>query len=141
MSAPKETTSTVIGVMLAVIGNSLQGLGFVLQKYSHNRLKIWNKKNPTKQKGYLTSKVWILGLITVICGSIVNAVALNFGPQSLILPLSSTTLLMNTILAIAFLKEPYNKFDMIGVIVVIVGTVLTIGIINLKYNTNIYMFL
>jgi len=122
----KSERETIAGVILALIGNGLQGFGFVMQKLGHNKLKEYNDKNLSKPKGYLTSCYWIFGFITVLAGSATNALALKYAAQSLVLPLSVTTLLVNTILAIIILKEPWNIFDVVGIIVIIVGTVLSV---------------
>ena len=135
-------TQTFIGVILALIGNGLQGFGFVLQKLGHNKLRDFNDKNPNNKRKYITSYYWISGFITVILGSFINALALKYAAQSLILPLSVTTLLVNTILAIIILKEPWNIFDIVGIIVIIIGTVLTVlcGPQSIQNNWTIISF-
>ena len=77
--APLKNTilRNIIGAVIALIGNALQGSGFVIQKYAHNKIKKYNETHKTKES-YVTSKTWLIGLVTVILGSIVNSVALNF---------------------------------------------------------------
>mmetsp|Transcript_17420 Transcript_17420/g.21440 ORF Transcript_17420/g.21440 Transcript_17420/m.21440 type:complete len:426 (-) Transcript_17420:84-1361(-) len=117
----KFDIDTVTGITLAVLGNAMQGLGFIIQKKAHNNIIMHNKTSNDK-KGYIQSKYWIFGLIVVILGSIVNAISLSFAAQSIVLPLSSTTLVCNTILTIVVLHEPYSYLDLIGILWVIIGT-------------------
>ena len=49
-----------------------------------------------------------------------------FEAQSICLPLSTTTLLVNAILSILILNEPWNAFDVIAIIIIISGTVVTV---------------
>mmetsp|Transcript_29808 Transcript_29808/g.48525 ORF Transcript_29808/g.48525 Transcript_29808/m.48525 type:complete len:512 (+) Transcript_29808:74-1609(+) len=80
-----------------------------------------------KRKSYVSSKLWLLGFfLNGVVGSLLNIIALNYAPQSVVLPLSATTLVGNTILATKILNEPFLMQDFVGVSLVILGSVGTI---------------
>eukprot|EP01084_Bolivina_argentea_P220427 373576_1 len=80
-----------------------------------------------KERRYIQNKTWLLGFfLNGIVGSLLNIIALNYAPQSVVLPLSATTLVGNTILATKYLDEPFPIQDCVGVILVILGSIVTI---------------
>lgn len=81
----------------------------------------------SKKKTYVKSKFWLLGFfLNGVVGSLLNIIALNYAPQSVVLPLSATTLVGNTILATKYLNEPFPIQDIFGVGLVIIGSIGTI---------------
>eukprot|EP01084_Bolivina_argentea_P308056 532567_1 len=92
-----------------------------------------------KKKKYIKNKLWLLGFfLNGVIGSLLNIIALNYAPQSVVLPLSATTLVGNTILATKYLNEPFPIQDFIGVILVIIGSIGTIvvGPKQLHHSNN-----
>ena len=90
-----------------------------------------NNRSPSfkkqKKKTYVKSKFWLLGFfLNGVVGSLLNIIALNYAPQSVVLPLSATTLVGNTILATKYLNEPFPIQDVLGVGLVIIGSIGTI---------------
>ena len=80
-----------------------------------------------KKKTYLQSRIWLLGFfLNGIVGSLLNIIALNYAPQSVVLPLSATTLVGNTVLATQYLGEPFPVQDFVGVVLVILGLLISI---------------
>lgn len=89
-----------------------------------------------KKRNYLQSKMWLLGFfINGIIGSLLNIIALNYAPQSVVLPLSATTLVGNTVLATTYLGEPFPIQDFMGVVLVVLGSIGTI-IVGPKESHN-----
>ena len=121
-------TGVTVGVILAIIGCILQAIGFIIQKIAHNKLEKINQDLPEdKHVSYLKSPIWIVGfIVNAVLGTAFNCIALKYAPQSLVLPLSATTLVGNSILAIVILHEPFHKYDAIGTGLVVIGTVLTV---------------
>eukprot|EP01084_Bolivina_argentea_P256650 432171_1 len=79
-----------------------------------------------KKKTYVTNCLWITGFATYVSGSALAAIALRFGAQSVVAPITSLTLVCNTIFAAKFLGEKLKKHHGYGIMLVIVGSVLTV---------------
>jgi hypothetical protein len=58
---------------------------------------------------YVKQPLWLVGLSLVVFGSIADFTALSLGPQSLVAPLGSLTLVSNTIFAPLLLKEVHSQ--------------------------------
>jgi len=61
-----------------------------------------------------------------IFGSILNAIALGYAAQSLLAPLRSITLVANAILATRFLGEKFERSKIIGIVLVVAGSVCSV---------------
>lgn len=123
------TTATTIGAMLAIGAALLNAVGYTVQKKGHIRVKEHNKKADeagSPKKRLIRDKVWAIGFSVYLVGGLLNAVALFFAPQSLVLPLSAITLVANTLLATKVLGEPFFRADIIGIVCVIIGSVLAV---------------
>ena len=73
------------------------------QKKGHTRLQEFNKdKAEDEKKSLIKEKVWVIGFAIYLVGGLLNAVALFFAPQSLVLPLAAITLVVNTYVVICF---------------------------------------
>ena len=80
-----------------------------------------------KKRTYLQSRICLLSFfLNAVMGSLLNIVALNYTPQSVVLQLSATTLMGNTILATRYLNEAMEVQDCLGVLLVLLGSVGTI---------------
>eukprot|EP00483_Globobulimina_turgida_P010862 UN10883 len=121
------TASTTIGAFIAIAASILNAIGYTLQKDGHNKLNSYNKLSPrgTRRK-ILSEKTWCIGFWIFIIGGIANAMALYFAPQSLVLPLSAITLVVNTILATKILGEPFKKKSYTGIGFVMIGSILAV---------------
>jgi len=123
------TTYTTIGAMLAIGAALLNAVGYTVQKKGHIRVKEHNKKADASggpKKRLVRDKVWAIGFSVYLIGGLLNAVALFFAPQSLVLPLSAITLVANTMLATKVLGEPFFKSDISGIVCVIIGSILAV---------------
>ncbi len=72
----------VIGVLLAAIASVISNLGLNFQKLSH--AKAHTNAEDDSKRNYLTDRIWILGLLLVIFGSVFDFVALAFAAQSIV---------------------------------------------------------
>ena len=91
------STYTTIGAILAVTASLCNAVGYTVQKQGHTRLKEFNKgKEENEKKRLIKEKVWATGFGIYLVGGMLNAVSLFYAPQSLVLPLSATTLVANT---------------------------------------------
>eukprot|EP00485_Elphidium_margaritaceum_P023815 CAMPEP_0202712596 /NCGR_PEP_ID=MMETSP1385-20130828/43531_1 /ASSEMBLY_ACC=CAM_ASM_000861 /TAXON_ID=933848 /ORGANISM="Elphidium margaritaceum" /LENGTH=610 /DNA_ID=CAMNT_0049372683 /DNA_START=77 /DNA_END=1909 /DNA_ORIENTATION=- len=120
-----ETRDTIIGASIAIAASVFNAVGYTIQKKGHNRLKEYNKDKEKKKK-IIKEKTWAIGFGIYLIGGILNAVALFYAPQSLVLPLSAITLVVNTGLATKVLDEPFFKTDICGMISVIIGSSLAV---------------
>jgi len=122
-----ENTATTIGAMLAIAASICNAIGYTIQKKGHTRLKLYNKgKQDSEKKRLIKEKVWAMGFSIYLIGGLLNAISLFYAPQSLVLPLSSITLVANTLLATKVLGEPFFKADICGIFFVILGSVLAV---------------
>jgi len=123
----------LIAVLLASLASFVSNLGLTLQKLQHQR----NASSPSSvQRQYHCQKLWITGLVLIILGSLADFTALSFGPQSLIAPLGSLTLVSNAIFAPLLLKEHLSPNDIIATSIIIVGS--TIAVIFASHDDKIY---
>eukprot|EP01084_Bolivina_argentea_P277403 473572_1 len=119
--------SSTLGVILAITASILNAIGYTIQKIGHNRVKEYNKyKKKNEIKVFYKDIVWIVGFAVYIVGGLTNVGALCYAPQSLVLPLSSITLVVNTVLATKVLDEAFHRTDFFGIILVFIGTILAI---------------
>ncbi|KAF2630368.1 DUF803-domain-containing protein [Macroventuria anomochaeta] len=76
-----------------------------------------------KQKSYLKSTYWWLGIILMTIGEAGNFLAYGFAPASIVSPLGVVALISNCIIAPFMLKERFRWRDAAGVIVAVGGAV------------------
>eukprot|EP00494_Astrolonche_serrata_P030515 UN30783 len=113
---------TLLAVGLSVFSNCLNALGLTVEKIAHKKLLIVNANLPEiEQKYYVCYGLWQCGFGLCITGSIIQAAALGFGPQSLLSPLCSVTLIANTLLAPAFLGETLTNLDILSTFIIIIA--------------------
>ncbi|KAF2425790.1 DUF803-domain-containing protein [Tothia fuscella] len=75
------------------------------------------------QKSYLKSPWWWAGIIMMTVGEAGNFLAYGFAPASIVSPLGVVALISNCIIAPFFLKEPFRKRDLLGVVIAVGGAV------------------
>ncbi|KAJ1643648.1 hypothetical protein LPJ64_004600 [Coemansia asiatica] len=98
------------------------------------RQKIALRKNPNTP---FSSPVWAVGLVIFILGNVVNFVALQFAPQSLVAPLGAVSLVTNVIVAPLLNNEKISMFDVGGIVLIIAGCVVVVvfsGIVQQNYR-------
>ena len=76
-----------------------------------------------KQKSYLQSTYWWLGIILMTIGEAGNFLAYGFAPASIVSPLGVVALISNCIIAPFMLKERFRWRDAAGVVVAVGGAV------------------
>ena len=117
MSLDEETLNIIIAVALASAGSIVQAIGYVIQKKAHNKVKALNTTiiDSKNKKSILSSCLWMIGFVTAVSGSLMNAAALKWGAQSVVAPLGALTLVANTILATKYLgtKNSFVCFHVI----------------------------
>ncbi|KAI8325518.1 hypothetical protein GQ54DRAFT_337247 [Martensiomyces pterosporus] len=84
-----------------------------------------------------SSPVWAIGLVIFILGNVVNFIALQFAPQSLVAPLGAVSLVTNVIVAPLLNNEKISLFDIGGIVLIIAGCVVVVvfsGIVQQDYR-------
>ena len=81
------------------------------------------QEEANKQKSYLKSPYWWLGIILMTVGEAGNFLAYGFAPASIVSPLGVVALISNCIIAPFMLKEPFRKRDALGVVIAVGGAV------------------
>ncbi|KAJ2728704.1 hypothetical protein IW152_005892 [Coemansia sp. BCRC 34962] len=92
---------------------------------------------PPQSKTPFSSPVWLVGLVIFILGNVVNFIALQFAPQSLVAPLGAVSLVTNVIIAPLLNDEKISLFDVGGIVLIIAGCVVVVvfsGIVQQDYR-------
>ncbi|KAJ4309878.1 hypothetical protein N0V94_008724 [Neodidymelliopsis sp. IMI 364377] len=88
-----------------------------------NRIDSEGDEVAYKQKSYLKSTYWWLGIILMTIGEAGNFLAYGFAPASIVSPLGVVALISNCIIAPFMLKERFRWRDAMGVVVAVGGAV------------------
>uniref|UniRef100_H2YXM0 NIPA-like protein 2 n=1 Tax=Ciona savignyi TaxID=51511 RepID=H2YXM0_CIOSA len=111
----------VIGMTLAISGNLLISISLSVQKKAHNRL------GHLSEAKYCKDKWWWLGMMLMVLGELGNFMAYGFAPASLVAPLGSVAVVANAVIAVVFLREPLTTSSMMGVTLVLMGSLTLIS--------------
>ena len=79
--------------------------------------------NPRKEKSYLKSPIWWLGITMMTFGEAGNFLAYGFAPASIVSPLGVVALISNCLIAPWLLHERFRWRDGVGVIIAVAGCV------------------
>lgn len=109
----------LLGVSLAVVGNTLIACSLTLQKYCNNR------EAATGVKASSTPLFWV-ALIGMIAGEVGNFTAFGFASQTVVSPLGAVSVIVNTILAACFLKEKIYPLTIGGILLTLLGASLVV---------------
>jgi len=106
----------LLGVSLAVVGNTLIACSLTLQKY------CVNKEVETGVKTSAMPLFW-LALAGMIGGEVGNFTAFGFASQTVVSPLGAFSVIVNTILASIFLGETITCQTIVGIVLTLGGSV------------------
>lgn len=110
----------IIGLSIGIIAYTLLYLGKGFQKYAIERFKDQGKvKVKNKNTG-----IWIFGTILTSVYMFIQWAALFFAPINLIAPIEALGLIVLAFFSYFILKEGISKLQIIGIALIIVGTVL-----------------
>lgn len=113
--------SSLLGVFVALIGNSLIGSSFSVMKVAHDK----NKDG----KSYLTLPTWWAGTLIMILGEIGNLIAYSLAKPSLISPLGAVSVVINVPVGWCVLGEKPSLRNMFGCILCIGGGYGIVGVV------------
>jgi magnesium transporter len=124
---PKTNPLWYVGVILGIASSVATNLGVNLQKYSFMREA---KRSIKLKRGYLRQPLWVIGLLLVIGGSLLDFAALSFVPQSLETPVGGSAMIANVVFASLILKEKFTRMDAIGTGLVLAGICIVAAFAN-----------
>jgi len=119
-SADFDKSSWIIAVSLAVVAAFSNNLGVNLQKLA------WSKKQAGGAQTVYRS-YWMLGMTCIILASVFDFSALGFGPQSVIAPIGSLTMVANACVAPRMHGETLRSSVVCATIVILVGCVVAVA--------------
>jgi len=131
ISLDKENYNWLIAVLLGSLASFVSNLGLTLQKLQHQRSAAISDA-----RKYYVQPLWMVGLCLIILGSLADFTALSFGPQSLVAPLGSLTLVCNAILAPLLLREQISRHELLATFIIIFGS--TIAVIFASHEDKLY---
>ncbi|CZT21972.1 uncharacterized protein RCC_07840 [Ramularia collo-cygni] len=79
-----------------------------------------------KEKSYLQSPIWWVGIGLMVTGEIGNFLAYGFAPASIVSPLGVVALISNCLIAPLLLGEKFRWRDAIGVLIAVGGCVVVV---------------
>ena len=115
--------------MLAILAALANNFGVNLQKLA------WTKKQSNVIRGSVYRTYWLLGMMCIVLASIFDIVALAFGPQSVIAPLGSFTILANAFIAPKMHGEKLHPGVIKASAIIIVGC--TTAVAAASHSNNI----
>ena len=109
--------SLAIGLIIGIVGYVLLFLGKGVQKYAIEGLKE-DKTIKSKKTG-----LWFVGLSMTVSFMFIQWAALIYAPINLIAPLEGIGLIVLMIFSYYVIKEEIQRIQIIGVILIIFGTI------------------
>lgn len=115
--ASTRTVTASVGVALAVCAGGVNAIGLSLQKRGHG------DRDPATLQ-YLTSRTWWMGFVFILASEAVGSVAYGFAPASIVSALGATTVLFNTLIALACGGEKLTAYKLMGIATLVETSVL-----------------
>lgn len=129
-----------LGIVLAIVGNTILAIGFVNQKRAHARKQLSlssgdlsfecsasasaDSAAKLKQSLYfLRSREWWLGLGLVALGEVLNGLALAFASGSIVPALGALALVIIAVLSAVLLGERPGVVNWLGIVLASIGVV------------------
>ncbi|KDO21227.1 hypothetical protein SPRG_13727 [Saprolegnia parasitica CBS 223.65] len=111
----------IAGFSISLVFSILNSVGINLQKYS-----LTQNEKLGSQKGSFQQPMWVLGLVFVCLGSILDFVAFGMAPQTLLAPLAALSLVWNMLIAPFFHKEKVTRRNLVATCIIFFGVTLTV---------------
>ncbi len=116
-----DKSSWIISVCLAVFAAIINNIGVNLQKLA------WTKKQNNSSSTTAYRTYWVLGMIGIVGASIFDFAALAFGPQSVIAPLGSLTMVANGCVAPWMHGEKLHNNVVKSTVIIIIGCITSVA--------------
>jgi len=98
-------------------------IGMNAMKHAHN---INTADDGTPLKSFLRVPWWWLGMMGIVGGEVGNVVAYGYAPAAIVTPMGAVGVLTNVIITTYVLKEPFSRWNCLGVVGVVVGIVMVV---------------
>ncbi len=126
----------IFAIPLALLGNIIISLGYVLQKKVSESLPSIEKTSIIPNlKNFLTKPLWILGVMLTILAVPITALAYSWGSISLISSLGGTSIIFIAIFSRFIVKEKINIKEGAALITIAIGVVIA-GYFSLETSTQ-----
>ena len=112
----KNYSDAFIAISLSFVGSLFTSISFIMMKLAHNKFD--------DQKPVYKQPIWMLGFMTLLIGQVVNIWSYEFGDQVLLSSTTSFTVIFNTILSRAVLKEHIGLQGYLAIALICVGSTL-----------------
>ena len=106
----------ITGFLIGIIAYTLLYLGKGIQKYSIEGIK--------KEKSFKNSLIWLFGTILTTSYMFIQWIALLYAPINIIAPLNAFGLIVLIIFSYYILKEGIIKIEIIGILIISLGTIM-----------------
>ena len=127
-SQEQTTYSTIWGILLAFSSSLVNSGAYFLLKKTLNA-----------NEEYCSSVYWWIGFTLLTISEFMTSFAYGFAPAIVVSSLGGLTIVVNTFLAVLFLKEKLTLYNILGSISILVGlTLVFIGIPQESPSINIY---
>lgn len=111
-----------VGCGTVLTSTTCQNVGMFIQKKSHLRQQMRDK---TASPRYWRSVGWWVGTVIFVFGVIMDFVSLSLLPTTVTLPLGSVGLVISLLCSHFGLHERLSFYDIIGLVLVIIGACIT----------------
>ena len=113
------TAGNLWGGILVVSASVVSNVSANIQKRSHNMEEL---RPVAERRGYARRKLWWIGMLGVICGGVMDFVALGFASQTLVAALGgAASMLTNGTVSYFWNREPAGPTDLAGATAVVSG--------------------
>jgi hypothetical protein len=119
-SSEFDKQSWLIAVGLAVLAAFSNNFGVNLQKLA------WTKKQQGEVGQSVYRSYWLFGMVCIILASLFDFAALGFGPQSVIAPIGSLTMVANVLVAPVMHGEKLRRSMFGATLLILSGCVLAV---------------
>lgn len=114
-----------LGVAACLLASCATSLGFILMKLAYTM----DEKRPEPMRarrifGMLCCARWWSGFSLVVLGQPLNLAAFSLASQSVIIPLTGVTIIMNQVFAPILLHERLTRVDVLATGIIVVGAAL-----------------
>jgi len=114
-----------LGMGLCILASVGSTFGLLMQKYAHVQQAALPEDEKYAESGSaILSPMWISGLLLLVAVPFpLDLVAFALAPQSLVVPLTGVTLVLNQVFAPWMLKEKVTKLDWIATAAIVAGII------------------
>lgn len=110
-----KMNSAVIAIFFSFVASFFNSLAMILFKISHLRQEV-------TKRHYLLSWYFIGALLIIVGAAVVSTTTLAYVDVITVSSISASDLVFNSILANLILKEPFTKYDLVSLFLIIIGS-------------------